>query len=57
MGKFVMKISVNEMKTATFKGKQFAKCETVIRIKKTNAYAYEFKKLWNLFLYAYECGI
>ena len=29
-----MKISVNEMKTATFKGKQFARCETVLRIKK-----------------------
>jgi hypothetical protein len=31
MGKFGMKISVNEMKTATFKGKQFAKCKTVLR--------------------------
>lgn len=26
-----MKISVNEMKTATFKGKRFARCETVLR--------------------------
>lgn len=34
MGKFGMKISVNEMKTATFKGKQFARCETVLRCKK-----------------------
>jgi len=34
MGKFDMKISVNEMKTATFIGKQFAKCETVLRSKK-----------------------
>ena len=29
-----MKISVNEMKTATFKGKQFARCETVLRSEK-----------------------
>jgi hypothetical protein len=34
MGKFDMKIPVNEMKTATFKGKQFAICETVLRSKK-----------------------
>jgi len=33
MGKFDMKISVNEMKTATFKGKQFARCETALRFK------------------------
>jgi hypothetical protein len=37
MEKFNIKISVNEMKTATFKGKQFARYETVVRIKKTNA--------------------
>jgi len=29
-----MKISGNEMKTATFKGKQIARCQTVLRIKK-----------------------
>jgi hypothetical protein len=34
MGKFDMNISVNEMKTTTFKGKQFARRETVLRIKK-----------------------
>jgi hypothetical protein len=45
MGTFDMKISVNEMKTATFKGKQFARCETVLCSKKSKAYAYEFKNL------------
>jgi hypothetical protein len=52
MGKFDMKISVNGMKTATSKGKQFARCETVLCSKK-----YEFKNLQNLFLCPHECGI
>jgi hypothetical protein len=34
MGKFDMKISVNEMKTVAFKWKQCARCENVLRSEK-----------------------